>query len=57
MRSLFLHVIKLIWAFQSKPENSDVFVDPMLERPPKELDFFRDGEKHVELCLDVGHSS
>ena len=35
MSSLFLHVIQLIRAFWSKPENSNVFVDPMLERPPK----------------------
>ena len=37
MRSLILHVNKLIWAFWSKPENSNVFVGPMLKRPPKEL--------------------
>ena len=37
MSSLFLHAIKLIRAFCSKPENSNVFVDPMLERLPKEL--------------------
>ena len=37
MSSLILHVNKLIRAFWLKPENSNVFVDPMLERPPKEL--------------------
>ena len=37
MSSLILHVSKLIRAFCSKPENSNVFVDPMLKRPPKEL--------------------
>ena len=37
MSSLILHVIKLIRAFWSKPENSNVFVDPMLKRPSKEL--------------------
>ena len=37
MSSLILHVSKLIRAFCSKPENSNVFVDPMLKRPLKEL--------------------
>ena len=37
------------------PENSNVFVDPMLERPPKD-GFGRDCEKHVELSLDAGQS-
>ena len=37
MSSLVLHVIKLIRAFWLKPENSNVFVDPMLGKPPKEL--------------------
>ena len=37
MSSINLHVSKLTGAFWSKPENSNVFVDPMLERPPKEL--------------------
>ena len=37
MSLLILHVNKLICAFWSKPENNNVFVDPMLERPPKEL--------------------
>ena len=34
MSSLILHVIKLILTVA---ESSNVFVDPMLERPPKEL--------------------
>ena len=37
MSSLFLHVVKLIRAFRSKPETVTFFVDPMLERPPREL--------------------
>ena len=37
MSSLILPVSKLISAFWSKPENSNVFADSMLERPPKEL--------------------
>ena len=37
MSSLILQVNKLISAFWSKPENSNFFVDPMLERSPKEL--------------------
>ena len=37
MSSIFLHVIKLIGAFWSKTENSNLFVDPMLGKPPKEL--------------------
>ena len=32
--------------------NSNVLVDPMLETT-KRTGFGRDGEKHVELCLDV----
>ena len=38
MSSLFLHVIKIIGAFWSRPESSNVFVDPMLGNSPKELD-------------------
>ena len=28
----------------------------MLERPPKKTGFDRDGEKHVEQCLDASQS-
>ena len=37
MSSLVLHIIKLVRAFWSKPVSVTFFVDPMLERPPKEL--------------------
>ena len=37
MSSLILHISKLICAYWSKLENSNVLVDPMLKRPPKEL--------------------
>ena len=38
MSSLFLHLIKLIAVFWSKPERvTFFFVEPILEIPPKEL--------------------
>ena len=57
MSSLFLHVIQLILAFWSKPENSNVFVDPMLEKTTEKYWLGRDGEKHAKLCLDASQSS
>ena len=37
MSSLFLQVTKLIWAFWPIAQNSNDFVDPMLEEPHKKL--------------------
>ena len=48
MRSLILHVNKLI---------RNVFFRSDVSKTTKKTGFFRDGDKHVELCLDVGQSS
>ena len=37
MSLLILHKIRLILAFRSKPESSNVIVDPMLGKSSKEL--------------------
>ena len=37
MSSLIMHIIKLIRALLSKLETVTFFVEPTLERPPKEL--------------------
>ena len=53
MSSLFLHIIKLIRVFLSKPET---VIRPDVRKTTKRTGFGRDGEKHVELCLDASQS-
>ena len=50
MSSLILHVIKIIRAFWSKPETVTFFVEPMLERPPKELTL-AETVKSIKSCV------
>ena len=55
MSSLFWHVIKLIWVFRPKPK-AVTFLSTEVRKITKRTGFGRDGEKHVELCLDASQS-
>ena len=56
MSSLFLHLIKLIAVFWSKPERvTFFFCRTDFRNTTKRTGSGGDGEKHVELCLDAGH--
>ena len=55
MSSLFLHIIKLIRAFRLKPETV-TFCRPDVRKTTKRTGYGRNGEKHVELCLDASQS-
>ena len=55
MSSLFLHVIKLFLGLLTEAESSNVFVDPMLGKPPKELALIKTVKSNYGENVPVDH--